>query len=101
MRGFQLPSRIEGLLAIASQQFANQGESDHVKIITNARIEIAEGVTDDDWSDGRYGHQIDLCLPPPLAHFALDETIDYAGEICSVLRRLTKVPKEFIASVHL
>lgn len=99
MSGFELPARIDGLLAVASQLFANQGKTDHVRIITNARLEIEEGIEDNDWNSGQHGHQVNLLLPPALAHYALCEKPNFGAEICEVLRRLSHVPGEHITSV--
>jgi hypothetical protein len=101
-RNFELPKRIERLLAAASKLFAREGKRQLQEIVVNAQIRLHEEWTVDDvWSSTVFGHALYLSIPEPLFLNSMKDRDLIQADLKDALNSLHNVQNETIATVFL
>ena len=95
------PNKIENLLGTLSMLYARENRSDLQRVLVNALIEVAEGVTYDRWDGGQHGHAVTLVLPSALYVDIAREKDTLEEAIRRDLNESNVVAGEHITSVFL
>lgn len=98
---FELPSKIEMLLASLAQYFSAKNKPTLAKLIVNARYRIKEQWEYDNWDGGTYGHALFLQLPSALYYATVDNADECASDIREAINKLKGVQGEYVAIVFL
>lgn len=98
---YELPNRIEHLLATLSKLYARDEKSQLQQLIVNAKIRVREGWSCDNWNGGTFGHALYLVVPESLFMNAVEQKEDIQKQIGEGLNKMHNIPNEFIAEVFL
>jgi hypothetical protein len=100
---YYLPSKISNYLKRLQLEYSRTDHTRLLEIIANARVEVIEETSYDNWNGGTYGHDVILYLPPEvIGEFSLDWQKQLGDEICQDLNKcIGSVSNEHIRLVHL
>ncbi|MEW6436873.1 MAG: toll/interleukin-1 receptor domain-containing protein [Pseudomonadota bacterium] len=98
---FELPSKIERLLATLSKLYAQRGERNLQAIIVNSQTVIDEGYSYDNWNGGTHGHALHLVVPELIYLSNMEQIESLQQDIAQDLNRLHHVENEFIDKIFL
>jgi nucleoside 2-deoxyribosyltransferase len=96
---FDLPKKLETLLAVLSRRYKSQGNEVLLKIVVNAKPQVDVEVVYDNWDGGQSGHGVRLNVPESLFHEVMEAKHALAQVLCKDLNRLAEVPNESFATV--
>jgi hypothetical protein len=97
---FELPKKLEKLLAALSIYYSSKGESSLRQLVVNSRYRVDEGTDYDNWNGGQWGHSVVLEVPPSLFYPILEDQGDVGSRLCQDLNRLGNVESEHFHSVE-
>lgn len=98
---FELPRKIEHLLAALSRLYAQEGKKQLQTILVNSHVRIVEEWTSDNWDGGIFGHTLYLGIPESI-YFTIVKTKEaIQQQIQEDLNKLHNMQSEFIAAVFL
>ena len=100
-RSYQLPKKLERLLASLAVKYRKDGEELLLRIIANSQYYVKEGYTYDNWNGGQSGHAVYFQVPENLYHEIMDNLGYFTQEINQGLNRLCNIQDEFIAEVFI
>lgn len=98
---FELPPKMEKLLASLSAYYTSHNKAVLRNLIVNARYSVKEGWDYDNWNGGTHGHALYLQLPSALYYEVVDKADEYASDIREGINKLANVQNEHIATVFL
>lgn len=98
---FELPQRIERVLAALSKLYAQEGQRQKQEIVVNAQARVHEAWSSDNWNGGTYGHALYLALPESLYLAAVRQKDDIQSQIKSDINKIHNVQNEFVEEVFL
>jgi hypothetical protein len=98
---FELPSRVERLLATLSKLYAQKGERNLQAILVNAQTIVNEGHSYDNWNGGTHGHALHLIVPDTIYLNNIDQIDSVQDQIAQGLNKLHHVENEFIDQIFL
>lgn len=98
---FELPEKIESLMASLSKLYSQKGRAVEQQIIVNSKIEIREGWEPPNWNEETYGHALHLKIPDSIFFNIVDNKPAYEERIRIALNKLHNVENEYIARVGL
>src|ERR1035437_1673809 len=94
---FELPGKVEHYLGILSNVYKRGGQNLKLSIIVNARINVIEGTSHDNWNGGIDGHSVMLTLSQDLFLSVLDTRAELENEICNDINKLHTPESDKIA----
>ncbi|MCU0662782.1 MAG: toll/interleukin-1 receptor domain-containing protein [Myxococcota bacterium] len=98
---YELPKSTERLLATLSKFYALQGKRQLQEIIVNAQVRIHEGVSQDNWNGGTYGHDIYLAIPEALYLAVIQQKTELQKQFREDFNKLHSFENEFIENICL
>lgn len=98
---FQIPTNLDRYLAALSKIYGKDGKRMKQEILVNARIEVDEAWTYDNWNDGIHGHALHLLLPENLFLAVNRQKDEIEKQIQTDLNKIHHVQDEHIAAVFL
>lgn len=96
---FELPRKIEHILAALSNLYKNQKEKEKLAIIVNAQVRIVEGVDHDNWNGDIIGHDVILTIPEDLFVKIVDYRSSIQNKICGDLNKFRSCEDEYFSHV--
>jgi hypothetical protein len=100
---YYLSSKISNYLKRLELEHSRTDHTRLREVITNARVEVIEETSYDNWNGGTYAHDVILFLPPAIiGEFSLDLQKQLEDEICQDLNKcIGSVSNEGVRLVHL
>jgi len=98
---FELPKKLEKILASLATYFAQHRKPVLQRILVNSGYNVHEEWTYDNWDGGTYGHAIVFQVPEPIYFEIMDNLDGVAKELCEGVNRQSKARNEHIAQVSL
>ena len=97
---FQLPEKIESLMATLAHLYELKGKTILQKMLVNAKIKILPGREHDNWDGGIDGHLVILTLPEIIFFDIFDKLDEFSKEICTGLNAVnTSIQNEYVCNV--
>ena len=98
---FELPRKMEKLLATLATYSASNGKPIIQSVLVNSRHHVEEGASYDNWNGGTYGHALHFQVAAPVYYEIIDSLEALSKEIAEGLNHLSTVENEFIDGVFL
>lgn len=92
---FELPGKIENLIAFLFKLYSRKGQTVKQKILVNSKIEVREGVDYDNWNGGIHGHALYLHIPESLFLDIMEEKDHIQKRIKDDLDKLHSINDEY------
>jgi len=98
---FELPPKMEKILASLSNYYAHQRNTVLQKIVVNSKYTVRENFRYDNWNGGTYGHALYLKMPSTIFQEIVVKVDEYASEIRERINIFANVQNENIAIIFL
>lgn len=98
---FELPRKMEKVLAALSVYYKQQGKSILQRLLVNSPYHVYEEWCYDGWDGGTYGHAIYFQVPAPIYYEIIDNLSDVAQELREKINGISNVQGECITEVFL
>jgi len=96
-----LPQQVERYLATLSKLYAQEGKRELQQLLVNAKVQIEEGWSYDNWNGGTYGHALYLRVPDQLYLPIAKSRDGLQEEIARDFNNLHNIQNEFIDKVFI
>ena len=100
-KNFELPKKIETILASLSQYYRRQSNQLLQEVVVNSQYHVTAEWDYDNWDGGQSGHALHLQLPAEIYYEVLEEQDDIVRRIGEDANKMANVPHEHIAAVFL
>lgn len=97
--GFELPGRLERILASLAGYFGQNDNPRAQRLLVNSTYRVHEEWTYDNWDGGTYGHAIYFYVPTAIYYEIYADIDGVARTICEGVNRIANVQGEHIAEV--
>ena len=98
---FELPRKMEKLLATLATYSASNGKPIIQRVLVNSRYHVEEETFYDNWDGGRWGHTVHFQIPASDYYEIIDNLDTVSKEIAEGLNRLSTIEDESIEKVVL
>ena len=96
---FQLPKKLEKILAALAEHYAQKDDPILQKLLVNSRYYVQEATDTEGWDGGQYGHTIHFDVPSPIYHSVFDNIHEVAKSLQAAINGIANCQGEYIASV--
>lgn len=98
---FELPGKLEKVLASLSVYYAQHGKPILQKLLVNSRYRVREGWDYDNWNGGTWGHAVYFHVPSVIYYQIFDDLGGIVKELRTGLNRVSNVQNEYVSEVFL
>lgn len=98
-RKFELPGKLEKILATLAVHFGREQKPILEALLVNSTYHVKEGWDYDNWNGGTYGHALTFLVPAPIYFDILKRADDIAKELGENINKISNLENEHIAKV--
>ncbi|MBU0719177.1 MAG: toll/interleukin-1 receptor domain-containing protein [Planctomycetes bacterium] len=96
---FELPGKLEKILAALSSYYGKNGLTKLQRVLVNSTYHVHEEWDYDNWNGGTYGHAVYFHVPSAVYFEVFDDLDGVAKQVCEGINKVANVSNEFISVV--
>jgi hypothetical protein len=96
---YELPGRLEAMMATVSEYLAVKKEGLLQRILVNSRYSVHEEWSYDNWNGGTAGHAVTFQVPRSLFSEIVGQIDELSDRLCRVFNEVNAIQNEFVEKV--